>query len=195
MSKLSGGGSLPPRPGLIPLARGFVGGFVSIFCLALLSTLTEHQFLMAPFGATCVILFAASALPVAQPRNVVGGHVLSALVGFAGYYLFLDGSMDTSITGVFSKPDPILVAVAMAVSVGVAIAAMQFLRVVHPPAGANPLVIIMAGTAGHMPGFDFMVFPVLLGSILLVGIAAFINNVGEGQKWPVYWHGMGQKRD
>ncbi len=176
-NKLSGGGSLPPRPGTTAILRGFVGGFIGIFCLAMLGSLTPYPFLMAPFGATCVILFAASALPVAQPRNVVGGHFLSAAVGFAGFYLYTLIGNDI---------------VAMSVAVGVAIAGMQFFRVVHPPAGANPLVIIMAGVAGNGYGFDFMIFPVLLGSIILVGIAAVINNIGEGQKWPIYWHGMGK---
>lgn len=167
MKRLSGGGSLPQKPSLSELQRGFFGGFISILGLAGLSTL-GHPFLMAPFGATCVILFAASAAPFAQPRNVIGGHLVSVFVGLVALFLLGDG--------IFS----------MALAVGLAIASMQYLRVVHPPAGANPLVVIMAGSYG----FDFMIFPVLLGSIFLVGVASIINNLGKDKKWPVYWYGI-----
>lgn len=182
MNKLQGGGKLPPKPPAKAILRGFIGGFIGIFVLAFLWSLTDYQLLMAPFGATCVILFAASALPVAQPRNVVGGHVLSAAIGFAAFYLI--SSQGGEVTDMQNM-------LAMAIGVGAAISGMQFFRVVHPPAGANPLVIIMAGVGGNAYGFDFMIFPVLLGSVLLVGIAAAVNNIStpEDQKWPVYWFG------
>jgi CBS-domain-containing membrane protein len=172
MSKLSGGGQLPKRPEFKEMLRGLVGGFISIFGLTLLTDITTYPMLMAPFGATCVILYAASASPLAQPRNVIGGHLVSAFIGLLALYLF--GSS----------------AVVMAFAVGASIAAMQFFRVVHPPAGANPLVIIIAGISG----FDFLLFPVLFGSIFLVGVAAIINNIGLDNKWPVYWHGFSRKK-
>lgn len=171
MGKLSGGGNLPPKPKLTELLRGFIGGFIGILGLGLLSTLVNQPMLMAPFGASCVILFAASGSPFAQPRNVIGGHFVSTLIGLIALYTLGDNMA------------------VMATSVGLAIAAMQFFRVVHPPAGANPLVIIMAGTYG----FDFLVFPVLFGSIFLVGTASFINNIGVASKWPVYWYGYSSK--
>ena len=172
MKKLSGGGELPKRPALKEIFRGLLGGFISIFGLTVLTDITTYPMLMAPFGATCVILFAASASPLAQPRNVIGGHLVSAFIGLLALYLFGNSAL------------------VMAFSVGAAIAAMQFFRVVHPPAGANPLVIIMAGISG----FDFLLFPVLLGSIFLVGVASVINNIGIDNKWPVYWHGFSRNK-
>lgn len=88
MSKLNGGGFLPDRPSAIQLLRGFSGGAAGIFILSQLSYLTTVPWLMAPFGATCVILFAASASPFAQPRNVIGGHTVSAAIGLIFLYLF-----------------------------------------------------------------------------------------------------------
>ncbi|WP_438462147.1 HPP family protein [Marinomonas sp. PE14-40] len=167
MGRFSGGGKLVPKPDAKVIATGFIGGFVGILSLALLTNWSGYPLLMAPFGATCVILFTAAAAPFAQPRNVIGGHFISALVGLVALYFFGQG--------------PIV----MAFAVATAIAAMQFFRAVHPPAGANPLVILMAGSAG----FDFLLLPVLLGSIILVGVAAVINNVKADAKWPLYWIG------
>lgn len=171
MGKLSGGGALPPKPKATDLLRSFVGGFVGILGLSLLTKLVDQPILMAPFGATCVILFAASASPLAQPRNVIGGHFVASLIGLIALYAIGDDIYT------------------MAAAVGLTIVAMQYLRVLHPPAGANPIVIIIAGSYG----FDFLVFPTLLGSIFLVGVASLINNVGSPNNWPVYWHGLSNK--
>ena len=158
---------LPPKPETSALLRGFLGGFVAIMGLLLLTNLTQQPLLMAPFGATCVLLFAASSSPLAQPRNVIGGHLVSALIGLIALQAF--GSHD----------------IVIAASVGLAIVAMQYFRVVHPPAGANPLVIFLTSTST----FDFLIFPVLLGSICLVAMAALINNIGKST-WPLYWYGQ-----
>lgn len=171
MGKLSGGGALPPKPKSTDLLRSFAGGFIGILGLSLLTKLVNQPMLMAPFGATCVILFAASASPLAQPRNVIGGHFVATFIGLVALYAVGDDI------------------VTMAASVGLTIVAMQFFRVVHPPAGANPIVIMVAGSYG----FDFLVFPVLLGSIFLVGVASLINNVGSPNNWPVYWYGLSNK--
>ncbi len=80
---------------------------------------------MAPFGATCVLLYAVSPSPLAQPHNVILGHFISAFIGLLFLKLF---GINT---------------ISIALSVGCAIAVMQLLRCVHPPAGANPLVILL----------------------------------------------------
>jgi len=157
---------LPPKPEATALFRGFLGGFIAIMGLLLLTSLTQQPLLMAPFGATCVLLFAASSSPLAQPRNVIGGHLVSAFIGLIALQVFGDHD------------------IVIAASIGLAIVAMQYFRVVHPPAGANPLVIFLSSTST----FDFLVFPVLLGSIGLVAIATLINNIGKSS-WPTYWYG------
>lgn len=172
MNKLKGGGSLPPRPSFLQLSKGLIGGTLGILCLCLLGQYSGVPWLMAPFGATCVILFAAPMSPLAQPRNVIGGHLIATSVGLAALY----GLGDSYIV--------------MSVAVGVAIMAMQFLRAVHPPAGANPIVIILAGKS--VVGLSFLFTPVLVGSVLLVVIASMVNNYGVKDGWPVYWHGFGK---
>lgn len=124
-----------------------VGGASAIGVLGAASTLGS-PLLMAPFGASCVLLFSAPQSPLSQPANVIFGHAVSALVGLAFLSLF------PAHWGV------------IAVAVGVAITVMAVLRVTHPPAGANPLVIFAAS-----PSVDFFVFPVVVGAVLLVGVA------------------------
>nr|WP_279040069.1 HPP family protein [Snodgrassella alvi] len=74
----------------------------------------------------------------------------------------------------------------IALAVGIAIIAMQYFRAVHPPAGANPLVILL--TADKIDyDFTFLLFPVLSGSVILVAIAYLVNNFFNQTHWPVYW--------
>ncbi|MBJ7539666.1 HPP family protein [Marinomonas transparens] len=175
MNKLKGGGSLPPRPSLPQLLKGFIGGTLGILCLCLLGQYSGVPWLMAPFGATCVILFAAPQSPLAQPRNVILGHLIASSVGLAALYTLGDSY------------------IVMSLSVGVAIMAMQAFRAVHPPAGANPIIIILAGKS--VVGLSFLFTPVLVGSVLLVITASIVNNYGAKDGWPVYWHGLGKKQD
>ncbi|ENW03568.1 HPP family protein [Acinetobacter beijerinckii] len=167
LSLFNGREHLAPPPQSIDIIRSLIGGTFSILILILLSKLTNNLFIMAPFGATCVILYAVSHSPLAQPRNVILGHFISAFIGL----LFL------KVFGVS--------ALSIALSVGCAIAAMQILRCVHPPAGANPLVILLtAHTIQYQWGF--LLFPVLLGSIALVLVAWLVNNFKAEKKWPIY---------
>ncbi len=138
-----------------------VGGAIAILAVSISSKLFGSAMLMAPFGASCVLLFSASASPFSQPANVIFGHVLSALVGFAFLLLF---------PGCWW---------AAALSVGVAISLMTALRVTHPPAGANPLVIFAAE-----PGLDFLLFPVASGAVILVFVAIAFHKFSSLQ-YPV----------
>lgn len=157
--------SLPQAIYWSELSRSLVGGTLSILFLLYLSQMTHHPFIMAPFGASCVLLYAASQSPLAQPRNVIMGHFVSALIGLI--FLKLFGNSILSI----------------ALSVGFAIAMMQFLRCVHPPAGANPLVILLTANTVHYD-WNFLIFPVLLGAMSLVALAYVVNNIKAKTKWP-----------
>lgn len=163
--KIRGAGTVPARPDLSQILIGWIGGMIGIASTAYLTQLTGVPLLMAPFGATCVLLFALPGAPLAQPRNVIGGHVISALVGMIALHLLGAGAWE------------------MGVAVGSAIALMQIFKVVHPPAGANPIVIMAAG----IHDWSFIITPVLTGSAILVLIALVINNLGREKRWPSYW--------
>lgn len=146
------------------VVRGLIGGAIAVTMLGLTGAALQQTVLIAPFGASCVLLFAAPESPFAQPRNLVCGHLITATVGLLTLWL-----LGHSIW-------------AMGLAVGLVIALMDLTRTVHPPAGANPIVIMLSGKAT----LSFLLMPILLGVALLLLIALAINNVG-GRRWPVRW--------
>lgn len=170
-SILEGKEKLGAFPQKNEVLRGLIGGTISIFLLLTLTKLTGNLYIIAPFGATCVILYAVSQSPLAQPRNVIFGHLLSAFIGLFFLKFFPESNLS------------------IALSVGCAIALMQVCKCVHPPAGANPLVILLTANSINYE-WSFLVFPVLLGSIALVLVAAVVNNVKTDHKWPLYGLGL-----
>lgn len=173
MFLLSGKEKLAPKPSAGMLLRGFAGGMLSIFILLLLSSYAHQPWIMAPFGASCVLLYAVPQSPLAQPRNLIFGHVVSAAIGLCVALYF-----------------PVN-AFSIAIAVGLAICCMQFFRCVHPPAGANPLVILLTAPAVHYD-WGFLLFPVLSGAVSLVAVAYAVNNWRSSKPWPEYglalWH-------
>lgn len=143
-----------PRPSLRAVTLAGAGGFLAVACLAILSEQTSILLLMAPFGASCVLLFSAPQAPLSQPLNVVGGHVVATLIG-----LILRANLPPTWW-------------AMALAVGLAIAAMVALRITHPPAGADPIVVFTAN-----PGFGFLYFPVFAGAVMLVLVAILFHRL------------------
>ena len=140
-----------------------LGGGLAALCLLWWSSLSAYPLIMAPFGASCVILFALPESPLAQPRNVIGGHILTALVGLLALH-FLPPSIW-----------------ATALAVGVGIAAMVVTKTTHPPAGANPLLILLAGKSF---AWSFLLFPVGIGALLLVVMAAAFHAAVRQLKYP-----------
>ncbi|QBE63465.1 HPP family protein [Pseudoduganella lutea] len=124
--------------------------------------------LVAPMGASSVLLFCLPASPLAQPWSVIGGNVISALVA-AACVRWLGHLM----------PLPALAAVGTAL----AIAAMFFMRCLHPPGGAAGLTAVIGGPAVHAAGFSFALGPVLVDSLLLVTAAILYNNL-TGRRYP-----------
>ena len=122
-----------------------VGGTMAIAILILLGSLFDNTLLMAPFGATCVLLFSLPASPLSQPINVIGGHLVSITIG-----LVLHSFLPTDWWS-------------LGMAVGIAISVMAVLRVTHPPAGADPIVVFFSS-----PGWEYLIFPVVIGSVILV---------------------------
>jgi CBS-domain-containing membrane protein len=138
-----------PRNDLRKTVLAGLGGAVAIGFLGFLTISSGHALLMAPFGASCVLLFSVPASPLSQPMNVIGGHVVSTLVGLL-LRLYLPNEWW-----------------AVAIAVGLAISFMALFRVTHPPAGADPIIVFVSD-----PGFTFLLLPVLAGAVGLVAIAA-----------------------
>ncbi len=168
MSTQDNASQLGPEP-LPSLAQklGFaalsgLGGFVVIFLLAQASASLHIALLIAPFGASCVLVFALPHSPLAQPRNVIGGHVLSAAVGVCAYAFF--GTAPWS----------------SALAVGLAIALMELTGTLHPPAGADPIVALLAKA-----GWTFILSPVLAGAVLIVVVAFAYHRILSQRPYPI----------
>lgn len=149
------------RKNLAPALISGLGGMLAILPLAELTVGFHYALLIAPFGASCVLLFALPQSPLARPRNVIGGHFLSSLVGLLMLH--------------FVGSDVI----EMAIGVGLAITVMQLTGTVHPPAGGDPLVVILAGA-----GWSFLAMPILVGTSALVVIALLYHRFLSKRAYP-----------
>lgn len=158
------GSSAPPAPSLHFSSLSLIGAFAAIAVTAWLSDVSGASWLMAPFGASCVLAFGLPDSPLAQPRSIIGGHLISTLIGLI-VLQFLGNSWWSE-----------------ALAVGLALTAMQQTRTVHAPAGANPLVVMATN-----PGYGFLITPVLIGTLVIVGVALCINNLRDRRSYPRYW--------
>ncbi|MGV3742811.1 MAG: HPP family protein [Burkholderiaceae bacterium] len=143
--------------------RTCCGALIGILITGLVSYLLlgpsiALPFLIAPMGASAVLLYAVPASPMAQPWAVVGGNVVSAAVGVLAVKLIGDPP------------------IAAAVGVGGAIGAMFLLRCLHPPGGAAALTAVLGGSAIHEQGFYYVLSPVAINAVLMVGVAILFNN-------------------
>lgn len=156
----------PLKSDLYTSMLGFIGGFCVISLLLLLTNFTQESWIMAPFGASCVLAFGVWDSPLSQPRNIVGGHLIATSVGLLFRSFFAQSI------------------VVIAVAVGLAIALMILTKTTHPPAGADPLVVLLSTSD---IGWSYLLTPVLLGSVVIVLVALIINNLSKKRKYPKFW--------
>ncbi|MBW6527978.1 HPP family protein [Sphingomonas sp. RHCKR7] len=147
------------RERLIACAGAAIGIALTALLGALLEGGTALPLIVAPLGASAVLVFAVPASPLAQPWPVIGGNTLSALVGVAVYRL---------VPGT---------ALAAGVAAGGAILVMSLARCLHPPGGAAALTAVIGGPAVHAAGFGFALLPVALNSLTLVGAGLLFHRV------------------
>jgi CBS-domain-containing membrane protein len=162
--KMRGYEAGPPRLHTRKIARGFVGALIAIGAAAYLSQASGVPLVLGSFGASCVLLFSFPDSPFSQPRNVIGGHFLASLTGLV--FLAALGSTWWS----------------MALALATAISVMHFTRTVHPPAGSNPVIIMLAA-----PGWEFLFTPTLLGACILIAVALAFNNIDREARYPRHW--------
>ena len=154
-------GPVAARPWKESLVAG-VGGFVAIFALASARADLGANVLIAPFGASRVLVFAIPQSPLAQPRNVIGGHLISTAAGLSVFCLLGQTPL------------------AFALGVGLAITAMLLTGTVHPPAGADPIVVIFASAS-----WPFLFAPVLVGTICIVLLGAGFHRWVTRKSYPL----------
>ncbi|TYP93174.1 HPP family protein [Sphingobacterium allocomposti] len=150
----------------------FLGAFVGIFTIAVIQSLSlptlENVFLIGSFGASSVLVYGAIQSPLAQPRNLIGGHVVSAVVG---------------VTVAQILPDIIWLTAPLAVASS--IVCMQITRTLHPPGGATALIAVAGGTKIVSLGYWYVLSPVLSGCLILFVVALVFNNITKKRHYPV----------
>ncbi|MCK6410974.1 MAG: HPP family protein [Azonexus sp.] len=164
----------PPRVSVEEILLSWLGAFIGIGLLAGLINAcfaeADRVLLLGSFGASAVLLFGAPRSPLAQPRNLVGGHMLSALIGVACWK--------------WLSPFPWLAA---ALAVATAIAVMHLTRTLHPPGGATALIAVTGSAEIHRLGFWYVLLPATLGPLLMLLIALLFNNLARSRRYPEIW--------
>ena len=148
------------------LIKSSLAGLFSILTIGVLSLLTYKTeygiFLIASFGSTMVLLYGYSESPFAQPKNIFFGHFLTSAVGIIILNLF---------------PLPIFIVIPLAVGLGVSL--MILLNVTHPPAGGNPIIVIIGSVS-----FEYLLSPIITGSIIVIVFGYVINKFILKKQYP-----------
>lgn len=149
----------------------FLGAFVGIGIIAFLQsrvfTHLENVFLIGSFGASSVLIYGAIQSPLAQPRNLIGGHLISALIGVTVYKVF---------------PDIIWITAPLAVALSIVL--MQMTKTLHPPGGATALIAVIGSEKIKNLGYHFVITPVLANAIILLCVALVFNNITSHRRYP-----------
>ena len=148
------------------IKQSFLAGSFSIITIGILTGLTYKTelgiFLLASFGSSMVLLYGYPESPFAQPKNVFFGHFTTTLVGLFFLYLF---------------PLPIFLTIPLAVGVGVGL--MILLNVTHPPAGGNPIIVIIGSAS-----FGYILSPIILGSLIVIVFGVVLNRFILRKEYP-----------
>ena len=149
------------------LKQSFIAGLFSIITIGILTLLTYKTefgiFLVASFGSSMVLLYGYPESPFAQPKNVFFGHLVTAIVGMFFLYLI---------------PLPLFIIIPLAVGFGVGL--MILLNVTHPPAGGNPIIVILGSVS-----MDYLVSPIITGSIIILIFGVIINRFILKKEYPI----------
>lgn len=149
----------------------FLGSFIGIGLIAFIQSQylseMENIFLIGSFGASSVLIYGAIQSPLAQPRNLIGGHLISAVIGVS-IFKFM--------------PEIIWITAPLAVSLSIIV--MQFTKTLHPPGGATALIAVIGAEKIKTLGYFYVLSPVLSGVIILLVVALIFNNITSERKYP-----------
>ena len=147
--------------------KGLIAGLFSTITIAALTFLTYKTqygiFLRASFGSSMVLLYGYPESPFAQPKNIFFGHLVTSVVG---------------ILVLFYVPLPIYITIPVAVGAGVGL--MIILNVTHPPAGGNPIIVIIGSVS-----LDYLINPIITGTIIILIFGIILNRLILKKKYPI----------
>ncbi len=149
----------------------FLGAFTGLGLLSFINSkymvASDNLFVIGSFGASAVLIYGVINSPLAQPRNLIGGHVLSALIGVTVCKLI---------------PNETWLASALAVSLSIVV--MQITKTLHPPGGATALIAVIGGEKIKAMGYWYVLSPVLSGVLIMLVVALIFNNMTKYRKYP-----------
>ena len=149
----------------------FLGSFVGIGILAYLESIhfggSDLVYLIGSFGASSVLIYGIIQSPFSQPRNLIGGHLISAFVGVTVYKIF---------------PETLWLAASLAVALSIVF--MQITKTLHPPGGATALIAIIGSPTIKNLGYGYILVPVLSGALILLLTALIVNNLSKNRQYP-----------
>jgi CBS-domain-containing membrane protein len=151
----------------------FIGSFIGIGIIAYLQSQTLPKsdviYLIGSFGASSVLIYGVIQSPLAQPRNLIGGHLVSAVIGVTVQKLV---------------PDILWITAPLAVSLSIVL--MQITKTLHPPGGATALIAVTGSNELKNLGYGYVFSPVLVGTLILLLVALLFNNITSNRQYPVY---------
>jgi len=172
--KMKGITKSPPQVSLLEMVWSWIGSFLGIAAVAFLNFQllddTAMVMLIGSFGASAVLIYGAVRSPLAQPRNLVGGHILSAVIGVTVYKLF--------------HANPCL---ASALAVSTAIFLMHATKTLHPPGGATALIAVIGSQKIHNLGYLYAIVPAGAGAVIMLIVALIVNNLTVHRRYPEFW--------
>jgi CBS domain-containing membrane protein len=148
----------------------FAGAFTGVALIGLLNSyfldVSENIFLIGSFGASAVLIYGVINSPLAQPRNLIGGHLLSAVIGVTIGYLIHETWL------------------AAALAVALSIVVMQITKTLHPPGGATALIAIIGSSKVKTLGYLYVLSPIFTGVLILLVVALVFNNMTPHRSYP-----------
>lgn len=174
LQKMKGNGQSPPGVGPMEVLWSWIGSFVGIAAVSLIHykvlNQTDLMMIIGSFGASAVLIYGAIRSPLAQPRNLIGGHILSAIVGVTAFQLFGGQAW-----------------LAASIAVSTSIALMHLTKTLHPPGGATALIAVIGSDGVHSLGYLYVLIPVALGAGVMLFIALLVNNIPKNRHYPLFW--------
>jgi len=174
LSKMKGTTKSSPMVSLSEIAWSWIGAFIGIAAVSYINFNiiedTDLVMVIGSFGASAVLIYGAIESPLAQPRNLIGGHIISAIIGVTCYKFF---------------PSQIWLASSLAVATAIAI--MHATKTLHPPGGATALIAVIGSNKIHSLGYLYAFIPAGLGAVIMLVIALLVNNIPKSRRYPDFW--------
>lgn len=175
IDKFRGGKRVPPKAPYYEVFWSAIGAFLGIFAVYEIGhferfNIEDSLFLVGSFGASAILIYGVPKSPYAQPRNLVLGHTLSAIVGVT--------------CALFFSEYP---AVSAALAVSLALTVMHLTNTIHPPGGATALIAVIGSDQIHQMYFWYVLSPIFTGAVIMLVVALLVNNLSPHRRYPEFW--------